>query len=98
MDEEIAALEQLLAMPVKRDKKLTELLGLTDHIATESGRGNQEKVLIFTEYRQTQRYLVTELEKKYGKGAVVVIHGGMKLERREDNECEMESLWAPFAK
>lgn len=40
MEDEIAAIEQLLAMPVKRDKKLTELLGLTDHIARESGRGD----------------------------------------------------------
>ena len=46
----------------KRDKKLTELLGLTDQIAKESARGDQEKVLIFTEYRQTQRYLVEVLE------------------------------------
>ena len=41
-------------------------------------------MLIFTEYRRTQRYLVGELERKYGKGTVVVIHGGMKLERREE--------------
>ncbi len=98
MEEEIAALEQLLAMPVKRDKKLTELLGLTDHIAKESPRGDEEKVLIFTEYRQTQRYLVAELEKKYGKGSVVVIHGGMKLERLDENQRDIEALWAPFAK
>ena len=39
-------------MNVKRDRKLDELLGLTDHIAKESGRGDQEKVLIFTEYRR----------------------------------------------
>ncbi|MCI0684699.1 MAG: DEAD/DEAH box helicase family protein, partial [Gemmataceae bacterium] len=98
MEEEITALEQLLAMPVKRDKKLTELLGLTDHIAKESGRGEQEKVLIFTEYRHTQRYLVAELEEKYGQGAVVVIHGGMKLERLEEIQRDIESLYAPFAK
>jgi SNF2 family DNA or RNA helicase len=98
MEDEITALQQLLAMPVKRDKKLTELLGLTDHIAKESGRGDQEKVLIFTEYRQTQRYLVEQLEKKYGKGSVVVIHGDMKLERQEDNQRDVQTLWAPFAK
>ncbi len=98
MEDEIAALEKLLAMPVKRDKKLTELLGLTDQIAKESGRGDQEKVLIFTEYRQTQRYLVEELERKYGKGSVVVIHGDMKLERLEENQHEVQVLWAPFAK
>ncbi len=98
MEDEVAALEQLLAMRVKRDKKLTELLGLTDHIAKESRRGDQEKVLIFTEYRHTQRYLVDELERKYGKGSVVVIHGDMKLERLEENQGDAQSLWAPFAR
>jgi hypothetical protein len=98
MEEEVAALEQLLAMPITRDKKLTELLGLIDHIAQESARGDQEKVLIFTEYRQTQRHLVAELEAKYGKGCAVVIHGGMKLERLEENQRDIEELWAPFAK
>src|SRR5438128_3387836 len=67
MEDEISELDRLLAMPVKRDKKLTELLRITDHIAKESGRGDQEKVLIFTEYRKTQYHLVQELEKKYGK-------------------------------
>lgn len=98
MEDEVQALEQLLALSIKRDKKLTELLGLTDHIAKESARGADEKVLIFTEYRQTQRYLVGELEKKYGKGCVVVIHGGMKLERLEENQRDVEALWAPFGK
>ena len=40
---------------------------LIDHIEQESPRGAEEKVLIFTEYRQTQRHLVEELEDKYGK-------------------------------
>ena len=39
---------------MKRDKKLDELVKLIDHIAEESSRGEREKVLIFTEYRQTQ--------------------------------------------
>ena len=68
MQDEILALEQLLAMPVKRDKKLDELLGLIDHIAKESGRCDEEKVLIFTEYRQTQRYLVLELGEEVREG------------------------------
>ncbi|MFZ0748462.1 MAG: helicase-related protein, partial [Pyrinomonadaceae bacterium] len=55
-----------------------------------------EKVLIFTEYRQTQHHLVSELEQKYGKGSVVVIHGGMKLERVEDRQ-DIDAVWAPFA-
>jgi ERCC4-related helicase/HKD family nuclease len=98
MKGEIGTLEKLLAMRVKRDHKLDELLRLVDHIERESPRGEEEKVLIFTEYRQTQRHLVTELERKYGKGSAVVIHGGMKLERLEESEQEVNTIWAPFGK
>jgi len=95
---EVDTLEKLIAINVKRDHRLDELLRLTDHIAQESPRGEQEKVLIFTEYRQTQHYLVEELEKKYGKGSVVVIHGGMKLERLGEAEQGIDAIWAPFVK
>ncbi|MBM4044869.1 MAG: hypothetical protein FJ279_07135 [Planctomycetes bacterium] len=95
---EIGTIEGLKAMKVKRDRKLDELLRLIDHIQKESPRGGEEKVLIFTEYRETQRYIVAELEHKYGKGCAVVIHGDMKLERREEMEQDVESVWAPFAK
>jgi superfamily II DNA or RNA helicase len=98
MEDEIATLEGLLSMKVKRDKKLDELLPLIDHIAKESALGDEEKVLIFTEYRRTQAYLVAELEKRYGKGSVVVIHGRMKLERREENDQDVQSIWAPFGR
>jgi ERCC4-related helicase len=96
--DEIGTLESLQAMPVRRDKKLVELLKLTDHIATESPRGDEEKVLIFTEYRQTQTFLVAELEQRYGKGSTVVIHGSLKLQRQEERDRDAEALWAPFAK
>lgn len=95
---EIETLERVLGMSVKRDKKLDELLKLVDHISHESPRGEAEKVLIFTEYRRTQSHLVAELEQKYGKGSVVVIHGDMKLERREENEQELDAIWEPFPK
>lgn len=95
---EIDTLASLLSLEIKHDKKLDELLRLTEHIAHESPRGHEEKVLIFTEYRETQRYLVRELETKYGKGSVVVIHGGMKLERREEADQDIDVIWAPFAK
>ena len=98
LEDEIQTLETLLGMRVKRDKKLDELLKLVDHIATVSPRGEREKVLVFTEYRQTQRHLVEELERKHGKGSVVVIHGGMTLERREEAEQEVDAIWEPFRK
>lgn len=96
--DEIDRVESLIGMKVKCDRKLDELIHLTDHIAKESARGKEEKVLIFTEYRETQRHIVRELESRYGKGSVVVIHGGMKLERREEADMETEAVWLPFAK
>ena len=95
---EIDLLEKLLAQDVKRDRKLDELLRLIDHVAKESERGAEEKVLIFTEYRETQRHLVRVLEGRYGKGSVVVIHGGMKLERQGETEQDLQAVWAPFAR
>jgi superfamily II DNA or RNA helicase len=97
-EDEIEIIEGLLNLPVKEDKKLTKLLQLIDHIATESSRGAEEKVLIFTEYRETQNYLVGQLEEKYGKGSVVVIHGGMKLERVEEDRLDKDVVWEPFAR
>jgi ERCC4-related helicase len=97
LEGEIETLEALLAIKVKRDRKLDELLPLIAHVERESPRGAEEKVLIFTEYRETQCYLVRELEERYGKGSVVVIHGGMKLERRGEAEQDIEALWTPFA-
>ena len=95
---EVKRVDALLAMRVRRDKKLDELLKLVAHITQVSPRGEEEKVLIFTEYRQTQRHLVEKLEGKYGKGSVIVIHGGMKLERREEAEQGIDAIWEPFRK
>jgi ERCC4-related helicase/HKD family nuclease len=97
LKDEVERVESLLGMKVKGDKKLDELLRLTEHIAKEGPRQREEKVLVFTEYRETQRYIVRELEAKYGKGSVVVIHGDMKLERREESDLETEAVWQPFA-
>ncbi len=95
---EIDELERLLAIKVKDDRKTNELLSLVSQITRESPRGAEEKVLIFTEYRHTQHHIVHKLEAKYGKGCCVVIHGGMKLERKEDTREDAETLWQPFAK
>jgi hypothetical protein len=82
IEDEITEVERLLAMPVNRDRKLDELLKLIETVARQSARGDREKILIFTEYRQTQTHLVNQLEERYGLGSCVVIHGGMKLERQ----------------
>ena len=96
LEDEIQTLESLLAIEVKRDKKLDELHRLIKHIEQESPRRDEEKLLIFTEYRETQKHLVRELEAKHGRGSVVVIHGDMKLERREETDQELETIWVPY--
>jgi SNF2 family DNA or RNA helicase len=98
LEGEIQILEGLLALPVERDHKLKELLQLVDHIGRESPLLKEEKVLIFTEYRETQAYLVEKLEQEYGKGSVIVIHGGMKLERFGEAQQDVEAIWSPFGK
>jgi len=93
IENEIQMIERLLKMPVKNDKKMHELLRLIKQIDKEAPRKEKEKILIFTEYRKTQEYIVNELEKKYGKGSVVVIHGGMKLENILDEKEDINILW-----
>ena len=41
-----------------------------------------EKLLIFTEYRSTQRYLEEALQKEYGEDSVYLIHGSMDFSER----------------
>jgi superfamily II DNA or RNA helicase len=94
---ETKSLDELLAMRVNRDKKMDELLKLIEQIAVEAPRKVEEKVLIFTEYRETQKYIVRELEREYGRGSVVVIHGGVKLDRRDESGQDIEAIWQPFA-
>lgn len=81
--DELKELERLIAMPVKEDRKLVELKRLITQVFSESDRGDKEKILLFTEYRRTQDYLVEELENTFGKGSVVVINGDMKLDQRK---------------
>ena len=44
-----------------------------------------EKILIFTEYRATQDYLVHALQKRYPKVSVVQINGSMSLSEKRSN-------------
>lgn len=74
---EISVLKTLLAMPVRREKKIDRLRELLKQI-DEQNPGT--RVLFFTEYRRTQEFLRAQLEEWYGDGTVVLINGDMKLE------------------
>jgi superfamily II DNA or RNA helicase len=74
---EISVLKNLLAMPVRREKKIDRLRELLKQIDQENPG---TRVLVFTEYRRTQESLRAQLEEWYGNGTVVLINGDMKLE------------------
>lgn len=74
---EITLLESLLKIRVDKEKKLDRLRELLEKVDSETPGA---KVLIFTEYRRTQEFLKEQLEKWYGAGSVVLIHGDMELE------------------
>ena len=48
-------------------------------------RERRQKLLIFTEYRATQEYLVDALRKRYPRVDVARINGGMSLEEKQNN-------------
>jgi len=79
---EIGTLEILIetAEKIKIDSKAEKLLGFVKGILKDP----QEKVLIFTEYRDTLKYLVDLLERE-GLNPVI-IHGGMSMGERKEAE------------
>lgn len=93
LEAEIAALARLerMAQAVRdsgRDRKWEELSGLLQ----EEGRmfdaqGVREKLIIFTEHRDTLRYLAERISSLLGNpDAVVTIHGGLGREERRNVE------------
>jgi superfamily II DNA or RNA helicase len=79
LKDEVEVLKKLLAIPVKREKKIDTLRDLLKRIDQETPGA---KVLIFTEYRRTQEFLKERLERWYGANTVVLINGDMELEGR----------------
>ncbi len=84
LKEEIATLKRLgaLARRVRqagRDTKWRELSKLLDDMSA----GTRRKLVLFTEYVDTLRYLKERISTRIGReGAVGVIHGGVKREDR----------------
>ena len=84
MEAEIVELKILTAMANRvrmsgRDRKWDELSNLLQN----EERMQQEKLIIFTEHKDTLRYLAQKIGSLLGhKEAVVMIHGGMRREDR----------------
>lgn len=72
--DEIHMLRELLSsIPPDDETKLTNLL---ESIKTIKTKNPEEKIIIFTEYLDTQEYIVNKLRAKYGENDVVLIKGG----------------------
>lgn len=94
LEAEIATLRKLetLAGEVRasgKDKKWEELsLLLQDNECMYSQDGQREKLIIFTEHRDTLRYLSDKIRSLLGDdNCVVTIHGGMTREERRKVEA-----------
>ena len=83
-DGEKSEIQDLLAVSksVKdNDTKLAQFLKeIVDPIVADD-----EKLLIFTEYRATQDYLVEHIKKRYARDVVAQINGGMNLDQKRQN-------------
>ena len=73
------------------DRKLAEFLTrIVDPV-----HGNGLKLLIFTEYRATQEYVVGALDQRYPDSSVCSINGGMSLDEKRQN-IDAFNDWAQF--
>ena len=83
-DNEQSQIADLLETAVKvkaDDRKMQQFLSkIVDPLRKQS-----ERLLVFTEYRATQDYLVTELKKHYLQSGVVQINGSMNLTEKRRN-------------
>jgi len=82
VDEEINEIDELIELGERlleenKDSKINELLGLLDNIRKELP---EDKIIVFTEFKDTLFYLKKVLETKF---FINEIHGGMSIKERE---------------
>ena len=84
-DDEIEMLQELVSQAAELlsdDPKRAVFLG--DFLPGMLSRNPNEKLLIFTEYKATQRWLAEGLANLFGGGKVGLINGDVKLEDRRE--------------
>jgi len=67
----------LVSLPDFPDTKLKTLFTLADNLIS------QNRLIIFTEYKDTLDYLYEKLSARYGEEKVLMLYGGMNLSERE---------------
>lgn len=78
---ELEQLDRLIEDAVKVKKNDLKLREFMSQIVSPLQR-SRPKLLIFTEYRATQDYLVDALRKRYPRAGVTQIHGSMSLDEK----------------
>jgi SNF2 family DNA or RNA helicase len=77
--EEIELLKDLLVRAPKETE--TKMVKLLENVRTIKRENPAEKVIVFTEYLNTQDYIVSNLQEAYGYADVVMIRGGDHSEK-----------------
>jgi len=80
--------ELIKLAPEGPDRKFDTLIRAIEQVRRLSP---QEKILIFTQYRETLEFLRGELSKSYGEGKIATLKGGPL----EDKIAAVESFWEP---
>ena len=80
-ENEEALLDPLIEKANALSKNDVKFEHMMQYVIKEADENN-EKVLIFSEYRNTQAHIVDRLSKKYGADQVVQIHGGMNIDEK----------------
>jgi superfamily II DNA or RNA helicase len=93
LEQEIAVLGDLKRMAEKlrssgNDRKWIELANLLDEEEMTDSDGTRHKLIVFTEHRDTMRYLEERLGEKVGRNAVVSIHGGTTRDERRSLQAQ----------
>ncbi len=89
---EIVLLKNLLEYAEQLAQHDNKLKHFTENIIDKILANNpQEKVLIFSEYRNTQLYLQNALQKRYGNDSVSLINGSMTFQERREAIDTFES-------
>ena len=74
--------EEIYGNP-KKDSKLQNLISWINNSLFENEKWKNERLIIFTEYKDTLDYLYENLSKIYGEERIRMLYGGMGLLERE---------------
>ena len=81
----VERLRELAGVAAERpDTKLHALVAwIKSHLQDDQGGWNSERLLIFTEYKDTLHYLVTSLKRRGWGDQVLFLHGGAGVDREQ---------------